>query len=61
MDSPMKSVGRLRWVVDKDREDLASSESDRRSDCDGDVEQDSSTERVLKNLALIRAYEAKAE
>lgn len=49
----MEAVGRLRWVVDNDREYLA--------DYDERVaEQDpSSTERVLKNLALIRAYEAR--
>jgi hypothetical protein len=58
----MKSVGRLRWVVDKDREDLAHHEAHRSSYRDGDhvAEQEASspTELVLKNLALIRAYEA---
>jgi hypothetical protein len=57
----MKSIGRLRWVVDKDREDLVSHEAGDRSHGDGGAEQESLSERVLKNLALIRAYEAKAD
>jgi hypothetical protein len=58
----MKSIGRLRWVVDNDRQDLADHEAGRLSSRDGedDAEQESATERVLKNLALIRAYEAKS-
>ena len=65
MKISMKSVGRLRWVVDNDREDLASHEAGRRSCRDGgdDAERKSPSiaERILKNLALIRAYEAKNE
>ena len=61
MDSSTKSIGRLRWVVDKDREDLAGHEADQRSFGDSDAEQESPSDRVLKNLALIRAYEAKAD
>ena len=59
----MKSIGRLRWVVDNDRQDLADHEAGRLSCRDGeeDAEQESATERILKNLALIRAYEAKAD
>ncbi|GLR91373.1 hypothetical protein [Bradyrhizobium iriomotense] len=56
----MKS-DRLRWAVENDRKDLANYESDRRSDCDSGSEQEALAERVLKNLALIRAYEAKAD
>jgi hypothetical protein len=63
MENSMKSIGRLRWVVDNDREDLANCEAGRRSyrhgEDDADQESSSLTERVLKNLALIRAYEAK--
>ncbi len=58
----MEAVGRLRWVVDNDREYLAHYEEGRSSYRHDDhvAEQDpSSTERVLKNLALIRSYEAK--
>ena len=57
----MKSIGRLRWAVENDRKDLVDYEADRRSDCDQDSEQESLAERVLKNLALIRAYEAKTD
>jgi hypothetical protein len=58
----MKSIGRLRWVVDNDRRDVADYEADHPSCRDGenDAEQEAATERILKNLALIRAYEAKA-
>jgi hypothetical protein len=63
LENSMKSVGRLRWVVDHDRQDLANREVGRRSCRDGEngAEQEALAERVLKNLALIRAYEAKAE
>jgi hypothetical protein len=57
----MKSIGRLRWAVGNDRKDLANDEADRRSHCDDGAEQKTSAERVLKNLALIRAYEAKTD
>jgi len=61
----MKSNGRLRWVVDNDREDLANHEASRRSYRNGedDAQEESSSlaERILKNLALIRAYETKKD
>ncbi|MCP3466583.1 hypothetical protein [Bradyrhizobium sp. CCGUVB23] len=57
----MKSIGRLRWAVDNDRKDLANYETGQRSHRERDSEQESLAERVLKNLALIRAHEAKTD
>ena len=57
----MKSTGRLRWAVENDRKDLANHEADRRSHRERDAEHESLAERVVKNLALIRAYEAKMD
>ena len=61
MESSKKSIGRLRWVIGNDREDLANYDAASRSlgDDANDADQESPTNRVLKNLALIRAYEAK--
>ena len=63
VESSRKSIGRLRWVVDSDREEFASFEAGRHSDGvsgnDAEREASSLSERVSKNLALIRAYEAK--
>lgn len=57
----MKSIGRLRWAVDNDRKDLANYETGQRSHRERDPEQESLAERVLENLALIRAHEAKTD
>ncbi|MGV7217279.1 hypothetical protein [Bradyrhizobium sp. UFLA05-112] len=57
----MKSIGRLRWAVDNDRKDLANHEASERSHRESDGEQESLAERILKNLALIRAHEAKTD
>ncbi len=58
-------IGRLRWVVDSDREDVADYEASRRPYRDNeDVserETSSLAQRVLKNLALIRAHEAQSD
>ena len=63
MESSKKSIGRLRWVIGNDREDLANYDAAGRSlgDNANDADQESPTKRVLKNLALIRAYEAKSD
>jgi hypothetical protein len=63
MENSKKSIGRLRWVIGNDRQDLANHDTDRRSLGDGenDAGRESLTERVLKNLALIRTYEAKSD
>jgi hypothetical protein len=56
-------VERLRSVVESDREHLAEHEAGRRSyQGDEDVteeEKSSLARRIMKNLALIRAYEAR--
>jgi hypothetical protein len=59
-EDSMKTIGRLRWVVDSDREDIANHEAGPSYRDGEDAEQESSslTQRVMKNLALIRAYEA---
>jgi hypothetical protein len=55
-DDSMKIGGRLRWVVNSDREDLAHHEASQPVDREGS-ETSSLAQRILKNLALIRAYE----
>ncbi|WFU43368.1 hypothetical protein QA640_13500 [Bradyrhizobium sp. CB82] len=57
----MKSIRRLRWAVENDRKDLANYKAGPGSDCDRAAEEESLAERILKNLALIRAYEAKTD
>ena len=56
---------RLRWVVDSDRDDEAIHEASGLADRDHDDVQESETAtlagRILKNLALIRAYEARRD
>jgi hypothetical protein len=57
----VKINGRVRWVVHSDREDVAEAG---RGSCPDDErgtgrEASSLAERVLKNLALIRAFEAR--
>ena len=63
----MKVSGRLRWVVDSDRKDLAcdtpSDQADREDASESESEGETSlvAQRVLKNLALIQAYESRRD
>ncbi len=61
-DDSVKISGRVRWVVGSDRESIA--EAGRLSYRDDeqttkDPEVSSLADRILKNLALIRSYEAR--
>ncbi|WP_157450577.1 hypothetical protein [Bradyrhizobium sp. ARR65] len=63
-DDLVKISWRVRWVVDSDREDIA--EAGRLSyrgdeQAITDPEGSSLAERILKNLALIRTYEARRD
>ena len=59
-DDSMKISGRLRWVVNSDREDIAHHDASCPVDREDIPESETSSfaQRILKNLALIRAYEA---
>jgi hypothetical protein len=62
-DDSMKISGRLRWVVDSDREDLAQDKASDPADREDVPERETSlvAQRIMKNMALIRAYEGRRD